>query len=51
VRPGVGTDASREIWLYVAAWSTVAVGLLVGDRRFWTRPAPDAARAVGARTD
>jgi uncharacterized protein len=47
----VGAEASREVWLYLAVWSAVAVGLLAGDRRFWTRPAPAAARAEPSRPD
>lgn len=40
---GGGTDAVREDWLYCAAWVTVALVLLLVDRRFWTRPAPEIA--------
>jgi hypothetical protein len=35
-----GTDLTRETWLYVAVWWAVAIGLLIGSRRFWTSPAP-----------
>ena len=30
-----GADLSRLHWTYAAAWCTVAVALLVADRRFW----------------
>jgi hypothetical protein len=33
-----GVDTSRHMWLYSATWVAVAVGLLVFNRRFWTRP-------------
>ncbi|HEX6150313.1 type II CAAX prenyl endopeptidase Rce1 family protein [Nocardioides sp.] len=36
-------DAARMDWLYAAAWVSVAVVLLVADRRFWTGRAPGAA--------
>lgn len=39
-----GANATHETWLYVAVWSAVAIGLLIGHGRFWTSPAPDAAR-------
>ncbi|HYN92717.1 MAG TPA: CPBP family glutamic-type intramembrane protease [Pilimelia sp.] len=30
-----GAAATREVWLYLAAWTLVAAGLLLGHRRFW----------------
>jgi membrane protease YdiL (CAAX protease family) len=35
-----GADATRLIWFNCAAWILVASVLVVGHRRFWTRPAP-----------
>jgi membrane protease YdiL (CAAX protease family) len=31
-------DTTRMTWLYSLVWGVVAVGLLVFNRRFWTRP-------------
>jgi uncharacterized protein len=31
-------DTTRMTWLYSLVWCTVALGLLVFDRRFWTKP-------------
>jgi uncharacterized protein len=33
-----GADATRITWLYSLVWCLVAIGLLVFDRRLWTRP-------------
>ena len=33
-----GADMTRWAWLYGLVWSLVALGLLVLDRRFWTKP-------------
>ena len=38
-----GADDARQVWLYTAVWCLVVLGLLVGDRAFWTRPASAAA--------
>jgi CAAX protease family protein len=32
------TDTTRMTWLYCLVWCLVAVGLLVFDRRLWTKP-------------
>jgi membrane protease YdiL (CAAX protease family) len=34
-------DTTRMTWLYSLVWCAVAVGLLVFNRRFWTRPPAD----------
>ena len=34
-----GIDDARYAWLYSTVWALVALGLLIGDRAFWTRPA------------
>jgi hypothetical protein len=31
-------DTTRMIWLYSLVWCMVAIGLLVFNRRFWTKP-------------
>ena len=31
-------DTTRMTWLYTLVWCLVAIGLLVFNRRFWTRP-------------
>ncbi len=31
-------DTSRMTWMYGLVWCLVALGLLIGDRRFWTKP-------------
>jgi len=33
-----GADTTRMTWLYCLVWCLVAIGLLVFDRRLWTRP-------------
>jgi uncharacterized protein len=33
-----GADATRMTWLYSLVWCLVALGLLVFDLRFWTKP-------------
>jgi uncharacterized protein len=33
-----GADATRMTWLYSLVWCLVAIGLLVFNRRFWTKP-------------
>jgi hypothetical protein len=33
-----GADATRMTWLYTLVWCLFAVGLLVFNRRFWTKP-------------
>jgi membrane protease YdiL (CAAX protease family) len=35
-----GADATRLTWFYFTIWTVIAVGLIVGHRRFWTSPAP-----------
>src|ERR687893_3073455 len=42
-------DTTRMIWIWTLLWCTVAVGLLVLDRRFWTRPPADVARPARSR--
>jgi uncharacterized protein len=44
-----GADATRETWLYVLIWSAVALGLVLGHRRFWTAKAPPGAAEPSAR--
>jgi hypothetical protein len=31
-------DTTRMIWIWTLLWCTVALGLLIFNRRFWTRP-------------
>ena len=33
-----GADTTRMTWLYSLVWCLVAIGLLVFNRRFWTKP-------------
>ncbi len=33
-----GADTTRMTWLYCLVWCLVAIGLLVFDRRLWTKP-------------
>jgi len=42
--PAGGADATRAVVINLLLWCAVAVTLLVAYRRFWTSPAPDAAR-------
>jgi uncharacterized protein len=42
-------DTTRMIWIWTLLWCTVALGLLVFDRRFWTRPPADVARPARSR--
>ncbi len=45
------TDTTRETWLYCVVWCAVAVVLLIGSRRFWTRrAAPNTIDSVSAST-
>jgi hypothetical protein len=46
-----GAAEPRQAWLYCAAWSLVAIGLLVGDRAFWrTAAKPEAVGGIAAPT-
>jgi uncharacterized protein (DUF934 family) len=47
--PEDGGDATRAIVFNLLLWCAVAVTLLVAYRRFWTSPAPDAAREPADR--
>src|SRR4029453_11035290 len=42
--PQGSADATRAVLFNLALWVAVAITLLVAYRRFWTSPAPDAAR-------
>ena len=42
--PGTDSDATRAVLINLVLWCTVTVTLLIANRRFWTSPAPDAAR-------
>jgi membrane protease YdiL (CAAX protease family) len=42
--PGDSADATRAVVMNLLLWCAVAITLLVASRRFWTGPAPDAAR-------
>jgi hypothetical protein len=42
--PQDSADATRAVVFNLLLWCTVAVTLLVADRRFWTSPAPDDTR-------
>ena len=42
--PDGSGDATRAVWFNLLLWCAVAIVLLVTHRRFWTAPAPDAAR-------
>jgi uncharacterized protein len=42
-------DATRAVVVNLLLWCAVAITLLAAYRRFWTRPAPDAAREPAER--
>ena len=47
--PDGSADATRAVVINLLLWCAVAITLLAANRRFWTSPAPDAAREPADR--